>query len=228
MTPVKNFSRSLTGIAVGFGAECARFIKLSFIVGSKAAFFSAGHCVSPLVGLYSGVGMSVIALCIRSSLTSYTLHMTPHLALAYHIPTFFAALYLATIAQPKVNFLQRAGMALLIVACFAAFGLHSVGSQAVAYTAFWLIPLLSTLIAHNNRFFHALASTFTAHAVGSVIWLYSVGPVSPAAWLALMPVVVVERLLFASGMTLCMLAVAAGKKLVAKRAALLETAPHIS
>lgn len=228
MTPVKNFIRPLQGIAVGFGAECARFIKLSFIVGSKAAFFSAGHCVSPLVGLYSGIGMSILALCVRSSLTSYTLHMAPLIALSYHIPTFFSSLYLATIAQPRVNFLQRAGMSLLIVACFTAFGVHAVGSQALAYTLFWFIPLLSTVIAHRNTFFHALASTFTAHAIGSVIWLYSIGPVSPAAWLALIPVVVVERLLFASGMTLCIYTVKAFTRIFAKGAALSQETASLS
>jgi hypothetical protein len=185
---------------IGLGAECARFIKLSFIVGSKAAFFSAGHCVSPLVGLYSGAGMSLVALLVRTGITGYTAHTVSLFTLAYHIPTFLASLYLATIAQARVSFLQRGLMAALIVTCFVAFGLHTTGSQAMLYTSFWVLPLCSVLIPHRNFFVHALASTFTAHAAGSVFWLYT-GTLAPAAWLALMPVVVVERLLFASGMT---------------------------
>ena len=45
-----------------------------------------------------------------------------------------------------------------------------------------------------------LGSTFTAHAVGSVIWLYAGLVPNPETWLALIPVVVLERILFASGM----------------------------
>src|SRR2546430_1999084 len=49
-------------------------------------------------------------------------------------------------------------------------------------------------------FLQALGSAFIAHAVGSVIWLYTVG-MTPAAWLGLIPVVFVERMLCAAGMT---------------------------
>jgi len=202
----------LSALPLGMFAELARFIKVSFIVGSKAAFFSLGHCVSPLIGLYSGVGMSLAACGLRSIFTGWTSSLAPHIVLAYHIPTLCAALYLATIAQPRVTLLQRSLMALLITGCFVAFGLHPVGSQAFAYTIFWSIPLCSSLVSHNNIFVHTLASTFTAHAVGSVIWLYTIGPVTPAAWLALIPVVMVERLLFASGMIFCIAAIAALKK----------------
>ena len=114
-------------------------------------------------------------------------------------------------------------MSLLLIGCFTAFGLHTVGSQALAYTLFWFIPLISTLIAHKNIFIHTVASTFTAHAVGSVLWLYSVGPVTPAAWLGLIPVVMVERLLFASGMTLSIHLIAALKNFNWSRFASFDT-----
>ena len=47
----------------------------------------------------------------------------------------------------------------------------------------------------------ALASTFIAHAVGSVIWLYTV-PMTAAAWIALIPLVACERMLYASGIVI--------------------------
>jgi len=45
----------------------------------------------------------------------------------------------------------------------------------------------------------ALIASFIAHAVGSVIWLYC-GTIAPEIWTALMPLVIVERLLIAAGM----------------------------
>ncbi|MBI1935872.1 hypothetical protein HYS31_05515 [Candidatus Woesearchaeota archaeon] len=46
----------------------------------------------------------------------------------------------------------------------------------------------------------SLGATFTAHAVGGAMWNYIV-PMTPSAWIALIPVVIYERLLFASGIT---------------------------
>lgn len=216
MKPVP-FKSHITGTAISLGAECMRFIKLSFIVGSETAFFSAAHCVRPLTGLYSGVRMSAGILLLRSFLSIFYLHMVPALALVYHIPTFFASLYWSVIPQKPAHF-SRFLMALFPIACFMSFVLHPVGSQAVSYACFWIIPLCSIVIAHNNVFIHALASTFMAHAAGSVIWLYTIGPVSSVMWKALIPVVLVERLLFASGMTFCILAISVLKVINWRRA----------
>jgi hypothetical protein len=49
-------------------------------------------------------------------------------------------------------------------------------------------------------FTHALTATFIAHAVGSTIWIYS-QPTTPAFWLALIPIVALERLIYAVGIT---------------------------
>lgn len=83
----------------------------------------------------------------------------------------------------------------------AAFIAHPVGSQAFLYSFYWLIPVAIYLMGRNSLFAQALGSTFTAHAVGSVIWLYA-NPMTPEIWLALIPVVLVERLVFASGIVL--------------------------
>jgi hypothetical protein len=54
-------------------------------------------------------------------------------------------------------------------------------------------------VPQKNIFFTSLGSTFTAHAVGSVIWLYTI-PMTAGMWLALIPIVALERLCFATGM----------------------------
>lgn len=200
------FKNHMTGAAVSLGAECIRFIKFSFIVGSETAFFSASHWLRPLTGLYSGTIMSFGILAARTLFNVIALKMTPFLAPLYHIPTFCASLYWAIIPHAPTK-LHRLLMALLPIGCFISFAVHPIGGQAVSYACLWIIPLCSIIIAHNNVFIHALASTFVAHAVGSVIWLYTIGPVVPELWKALIPVAIVERLLFASGMTLCVYAI---------------------
>ena len=84
--------------------------------------------------------------------------------------------------------------------CMAMFLLHPVGYQAFFYSWFWFIPMIIHMLPFRNPFLEALGATFIAHAIGSVLVLY-MKTMTAAAWLALIPVVVIERLLFASGMT---------------------------
>jgi len=79
------------------------------------------------------------------------------------------------------------------------FALHPVGGQAWVYSLYWLIPVIATFFPERLAG-RALGATFTAHAVGSVAYLYMFQS-TPAFWLALIPVVAVERLLFASGIS---------------------------
>jgi hypothetical protein len=82
--------------------------------------------------------------------------------------------------------------------CMALFVSHPVGAAAAPYAFYWFIPMIIAMMRTENIWLHSLASTFTAHAVGSVIWLYTM-PMTPAAWLALIPLVACERILYASG-----------------------------
>jgi len=57
---------------------------------------------------------------------------------------------------------------------------------------------VAQLFLGQSFFLVALSSSFIAHAVGSVIWLYSLS--MPAEkWIALIPIVAVERFIFAAG-----------------------------
>ncbi len=76
------------------------------------------------------------------------------------------------------------------------------GTGAMIFALYWLIPVFSALLP-SNLFLRSLGATFSQHAVGGVIWLYTVpAAANPAFWLALIPVVAIERLVFASGITL--------------------------
>jgi hypothetical protein len=75
----------------------------------------------------------------------------------------------------------------------------AVGSQVWYYSLYWLIPMV-LYFAPKNLFLRSLGSTFTAHAIGSVLFLYSI-PTAPALWIMLLPIVAIERLVFAAGIS---------------------------
>jgi hypothetical protein len=77
---------------------------------------------------------------------------------------------------------------------------HPFGFYAAPYALYWLIPMVIYFSRKKTVFLQALSATFIAHAVGSVIWLY-LKALPTAVWLGLIPVVIFERLLYATFMT---------------------------
>jgi hypothetical protein len=76
---------------------------------------------------------------------------------------------------------------------------HPVGAQSAWYSLFWFIPMIASF--YSGTFFTALGSSFTAHAVGTLVWLYA-GQLAPADFALLVPVVIVERLMIAVAMVM--------------------------
>lgn len=175
-------------------SRLAALFKVSFMVGSYAVFFSAANCVGPLAGAFCGMGGSTMlfGLAIFARMVFYG-GLLPLSYLAHFIPGLCAGYYWAS---------RSATVRLLIpMLCMALFLVHPVGGAAWLYTVYWLIPIALYVLNSDHLFLTALGSTFTAHAVGSVIWLYTV-PMNAGVWLALIPEVLIERLLFATGMVM--------------------------
>ena len=175
---------SLFCLLVLIGKLC----KISFILGSRCAFFSGVNCVMPLASQFLGQTLGGITLLIPS-LFSILLGKSLYLSL-YHVPSFFASFYLASNS--------RVFRVVVPLVCIALFIVHPIGRQAFVYSFYWFIPIALSLVADRNIFFKALGATFVAHAVGSVFYLYF-GFVAPQQWMLLLPVVVFERVLFACG-----------------------------
>ncbi|MFA6065731.1 MAG: hypothetical protein WC707_00955 [Candidatus Babeliaceae bacterium] len=159
-------------------------------------FFFINACIAPLIGL-TGVYASFLLLCVRTGIKMYGLNTLYTYLSAYHIPSFCGALYFSAPTSPRLRLLIIS----FPVICFMLFAIHPIGSYALPYTAYWIIPLIALAYPHKNFFAHALGSTFITHAVGSVIWLYT-RPTTPLYWMSLIPVVIIERLLIAAGMTI--------------------------
>ena len=183
----KSFFAQLCGF---FGViKIASLCKVSFVFGSLCAFFSLSNVVTPLTGLYGHSGL-VTALFVLLGL--FKVGMNGFLGLhqlAFILPGLCASLYFST----NSAFIRL----LLPIIAIAIFVVHPSGS--LLYALYWLIPVGVYLSGSKQFFLHALSSTLIAHAVGSVIWLYTL-PTGSAFWFSLLPVVALERLTFASGM----------------------------
>lgn len=69
------------------------------------------------------------------------------------------------------------------------------------FSLYWLIPVAVALLPHKTPgalLLRSYGATFTAHAVGGALWIWTV-PMSPEQWIALIPVVAFERFLFGLG-----------------------------
>lgn len=115
----------------------------------------------------------------------------------FFIPTLCASIY----ASSTARWLRMT----IPAACIALFVLHPVGNHAWFYSAYWLIPVFVAYYAHTSLFAQTLGSTFVAHAVGSVFYLYTM-PTTSVFFVQLIPLVFIERFMAAYSITLIALA----------------------
>jgi hypothetical protein len=188
-----------------------RFIKLHYIVGSKHALFSAAECITPLTGLYGGWRASALLFGVQTIISLITAYSITPLLLVYHFPSFCASVFLSTKSRSRI---------LVPLSCIGLFIAHPVGWQTGWYALFWLIPLIVSLLDVRGFFLQALGATFTAHAVGTIIYLYFKG-LTHEHLLILAPIVLLERLTFATGMTVAQYAIQKISSLVSFRISLL-------
>lgn len=165
------------------------------VIGSNVSFtlfdfFApiAGSFLGPVFGITSVFTVEIINLWIKQ--TPLTTGSVIRL-----FPTLFAVLYFAIVANKKY---QGKWILAVPVFCILAFVAHPIGRQVFYYALmFWSIPVLA-YFRRNNLFIKSLGATFIAHAVGGAAWIWAFNlPVN--VWNALIPVVIAERLLFATG-----------------------------
>lgn len=176
-------------------AKIASLIKVSCAIGSSYLFFSFRNSIVPLVGAFAGAVGAGLYFVGSAAISFFVKDAAPLSFLAYSgIPTLFSSLYWTVHA--------RSIKAVIPALCMVLFLIHPIGIQAWPYALFWLIPFALAFKKEQSIFMTALASTFIAHAVGSVLWLYTTS-MEPSYWYALIPIVPLERMLFAAGTTVC-------------------------
>jgi len=179
----------------------AKQINFSPLLGTENQAFTLFQFFGPIAGSFLGpfIGAGAVLIAQLSEMVLFG-KAFDFIALFRLTPMLFAAAYFGLYSKKKFNF-----TAIIPLLAIIAFVLHPVGQQAWIYSLYWLIPLIAVLFFKNNLFFRSLGATFTAHAIGSIAFLYSI-PTTPELWLTLIPIVAVERLAFAIGIGLSFIA----------------------
>lgn len=175
-------------------------VKVFYIVGSDSKYFTVfqfigpigGGLFSPLVGVFSVLLVQFLAN-INSGIPLDGLKLVQ-----MFLPMAFAAYYFGAI---KNN--QKLAFVLPVLGMLL-FWLNPIGREAWGYPLLWLIPIVAGYFS-KNLFARSLATTFQAHIVGSVAWLYATSMAAPLWW-GLLPIVIFERVLFASGISITYIA----------------------
>ena len=161
------------------------------IAGISDKVFTLFQFVAPIgAQLFSPVvGVAGVVLVSISSflLTGEAIKLAGMVSLF----TLSAAAYYFGSEDKKILAVPAAAMALFV--------LHPEGGQAWWYALFWLVPIAAYYFK-GNLFANALGATFTAHAIGSVAYLYAFN-IPAAVWAGLPVIVVFERLAFALGIS---------------------------
>lgn len=189
---LKNNFSFFTGVSSVVLLLAFRLIKISPVWGGCFSYFSLTDVLMPLSGL-GGFGLSLLLFATRIMFRTVFLN-AGLISIVYHLPSLSASFYWAN------RSLQRAMGIIIPVICMLLFIVHPVGRQAMLYTAFWFIPFLLSLFGSRTPFERSITSSFIAHSVGSVIWLYTKN-LTATEWLTLIPIVAIERLTFACILT---------------------------
>jgi hypothetical protein len=189
--------------AAGFVAAStlSSVIKLSLVVGSKVLIFSCFLAIAPVAGtlfnLPTAILLTLTAILFKTGLKLY--------AITLGLPTIIATLCTFYKTQSG-KFARIANFMLSVIlplACMTLFVWQQHAHGAFVYSFYWLIPpALYFLKSKNeiaNLFVTSLSTVFVAHAVGSIMWLFTI-PMSAEVWIALIPVVAIERLVLAFAM----------------------------
>lgn len=145
---------------------------------------TAGVFIGTLPGIISVLAMQVVNLLLHGTKADIG-------GLIRLFPTLFAVIYFSK--KRSINWI-------IPLLAIVAFNINPIGRSAWQYSMFWLIPI-GTHFLRKNLFARSLGATFTAHAVGGALWVWTFG-LTKEIWLGLIPVVTMERLAMASGITL--------------------------
>jgi len=170
--------------------------------GTPNQAFTFFQFMGPIASGFLGAGAGILAVLFAQAISFVYLGQPISLInILLLAPMLFAALYFAKYSKGAAGSraLGRLAPAAVSLVCMALFIAHPVGGQVWYYSLYWLVPAIALLLP-ERLFLRSLGSTFTAHAIGSTIFLYLV-PSTPALWIALIPVVAFERTMFALGIT---------------------------
>lgn len=175
------------------------FIILGFIalqipatqLAGSGAKFTLFDAFAPIAGGFLGSIPGAISVLLMQlvNLAFHGFHAVDQGTIIRLFPVMFAAIYFG-----------RKNVFNIIVPILAmvSFNLNPVGREVWYYSLFWLIPVAAYFYQERSLIVKALGATFAAHAVGGAIWIWAFH-LPKAVWVSLIPIVAMERLMFAAG-----------------------------
>ena len=171
-------------------------INFSKMLGADNQFFTLTQFFSPLAGGFLGALLGGLAILVAQGANLLLFGKSfDALTILRLLPLVFAAIYFGSVRK-KIE--KSDWIVLVCAAAIVLFVLHPVGREVWYFGLFWTIPILVKFFAPDKLLFKSLGATFTAHAAGGVIWIYTLNT-NAELWNALIPVVAYERALFAVG-----------------------------
>jgi len=186
-------------------------VPLAAVAGSKVKF-TLFDSFGPIATGFIGTIPGIIAVALMQ-LANFFIHGAQVLdagTIIRFFPMLFAAWYFGKARKANI---------VIPILAIIAFNLHPIGRSAWYYSLFWLIPVACEFLREKFLLARALGATFTAHAVGGALWVWVFG-LSKAIWTSLIPMVAMERVIFAVGITVSylvmnnLLAVLSAKQIV--------------
>lgn len=166
-------------------------INFSPILGAEKQYFTLFQFFGPVAGGFLGPVLGTISVLFAEIANFFIAGKAFNFINLFRLtPMLFAAFYFGLNKK-------RFYMAIVPLLCMFLFIIHPIGNQVWFYSMYWLIPVIA-LFFKKNLFAKSIGATFTAHAIGSTIWLYTI-PMEPGVWLSLIPIVMYERLMFSAG-----------------------------
>lgn len=165
-------------------------IPITELEGSKAKFM-VYDAFAPIAGAFIGTLPGVIAVFFMQFI-NFLFHgaeIQDVGTVIRFLPMLFAVLYFAR--KDRSNLIIPA----LAIIAFVA---HPIGREVWYFTFFWTIPIIAYFLRDRFILARALGATFTAHAIGGALWIWFFA-LPAQVWISLIPVVALERALFALG-----------------------------
>lgn len=166
-------------------------IPINFLAGSKVKF-TLFDLFAPVSGAFVGTGLGLFAV-LGAQIANILTHgsVVDKGVIIRLFPTLFAVWFFA----------KKDSRQLLIPAiAIISFNLNPVGRSVWFYSLFWLVPYIVWPLRERFLIARSLGATMTAHAVGGAVWVW-VFNLPASVWISLIPVVIVERFIFALGIS---------------------------
>ncbi len=170
--------------------------------------FTFFQFIGPVAGGFLGAGVGIFAVLFAESINFVIAGKEASvLNILRLLPMLFAAYYFAKNSKRMLS--DKLGI-LIPLLCIGLFIINPLAQYGWFYSLFWLIPLAAKFLP-DRLFLRSLGATFTAHAVGTVVWIYSLSLIGTAVfpmefWTMLMSVTLGERILFAIGISITYIA----------------------